>query len=234
MVRSYNPDHPADRVAAECESQRSQLQRRWLRRVGQRWQQRCEVVVYANENTYIRSVGGQAAMTRGVSQVCRQQGRILSRHISLMAEPRSKELSALSHELTHLVLADCFTYQPPRWADEGIALLADDAEKRSLHMRDLRRALANQCCPGVRETFAMRDYPPGPRLTAFYGQSLSLVSYLTEIDEPTKVVDLVGRAMECGYDTALLEVYGIAGTAELERRWRRHLGDLPQLTASTR
>lgn len=232
-VVSHDPHHPADQVAAECERQREQLQERWLGRRGQRWQQRCTVVIHANENAYLRSVGWQAAMTRGVSKICRQQGRILSRDIVLVADPVSGELTALAHELTHLVLADRFTRQPPRWADEGIAMLADAAEKRSLHLRDLNRALERRCCPGVAETLSMYHYPQGSRLAAFYGQSLSLVGYLTEIGESAKVVDFVALAMERGYDAALLEVYGIADTAEFERRWRRHLDAPPQIAAST-
>lgn len=174
-------------------------------------------------------------MTRGVSKIDRQSNRIVSRHISLMPDPRSGELTALAHELTHLVLADRFqARQPPRWVDEGIALLADPSEKKRLHLRDLRDALSDQCCPGVREALAMRDYPQGPQRAAFYGQSLSLVSYLTELGDPARVVDMVALAMDHGYDTALHDTYGIAGTADLERRWRRHLSGQPPLVARVR
>lgn len=223
-VHSQDVRHRADRVALECERQRHQLQQRWLGSAAPPWQWRCEIVIYANENAYLRNVGWQAAMTRGVCRIDRQHNRIVSRRLSLMTDPQSKELTALAHELTHLVLADRFQVcQPPRWADEGIALLADGTEKKLLHIRDLNRALADNCCPGVGEILAMRHYPQGPRLTTFYGQSLSLVSYLTELDEPAKVVEMVALAMERGYDTALHQIYGIANTAELERRWRRHL-----------
>lgn len=223
-VHSQDVYHPADEVAVECERQRHQLQQRWLGRVAPPWQRRCEIVIYANENAYLRDVGWQAAMTRGVCRIDRQHNRIVARRVCLMTDPQSKELTALAHELTHLVLADRFQRcQPPRWADEGIALLADGAEKKSLHLRDLKRALADHCCPGVGETLTMRQYPQGRRLNAFYGQSLSLVSYLTELDEPAKVVEMVALAMDRGYDTALYEVYGIANTTELERHWWRHL-----------
>ena len=57
--------------------------------------------------------------------------------------------TALSHELTHVVLADRFAgRQPPRWFDEGIATLADSTEKRALHHRD--------CCAAVRSGTFLR------------------------------------------------------------------------------
>ena len=234
-VRSEDPSHPADQTAAECERQRRQLQEQWLGRTDVRWTSRCEVTIHANEFAYLRHLGPRAVMTRGVSKIDHRPDRTISRHIDLMADPQSRKLSALAHELTHVVLADRFgTRQPPRWADEGIALLADDDEKKRLHLRDMRRALADECCPGVREALAMRRYPTGARLTAFYGQSLSLVSYLSELDEPARVVEMVSLAMDHGYDTALHEIYGIANTAELERRWRHHLSDQSRLVSHVR
>lgn len=235
-VHSEDPSHPADRVAVQCERRRQHQQRRWLGESGSSlWRPRCEVVVHANENAYLRCLGARAAMTRGVSRIHRQSHRIVSRHISLMADPQSGELTALAHELTHLVLADRFKMSPPpRWVDEGTALLADDAKKQWLHLRDLRGALSNHCCPSVREALAMRHYPPGTRRTAFYGLSLSLVGYLCELDDPAKVVDLAVLGNDCGYDAALREIYGIANTAELQRRWQRYLRDQPGRIAQVR
>lgn len=234
-VHSQDPHHRADRVAAECERQRRQLQQRWLGHAGPHWQQPCSVVIYANEFAYLRHVGSQAAMTRGVCKIERQDQRITSRRLSLMADPQSKQLTALAHELTHLVLADRFpACQPPRWADEGIALLADGADKRRLHLRDLRHALAAQCCPRIDEMLAMHQYPQGVRRTTFYGQSLSLVGYLAELDEPAKVVDMIELAMDRGYQTALREIYGIASIAELERRWQSHLSGPHSLVTHAR
>lgn len=232
LVISQNARHPADQIAVECERQRSRIQQQWLGRTGADWTQKCEVFIHSDESAYLAHVGWQAAMTRGKCRIDRQRNRIVSRRIDLMADPQSQKLSALAHELTHLVLADRFPVrQPPRWADEGIALLADDPQKQSLHLRDLHRALTDRCCPDVREVLAMHRYPQGPRLMAFYGQSLSLIDYLSHLAEPSKVVDMIAIAMENGYDAALQEVYGIDSTTELERRWRRHLSGQPQLVA---
>ena len=143
-----------------------------------------------------------------------------------MPDPHSGELTALAHELTHLVLADRFEASPPpRWVDEGIALLADQTRKKQLHLRDLDRALSSHRCPHVREVLAMRHYPSPARRPGFYGLSLSLVGYLCELDDPTKVVELATLGRQRGYDAALSEIYGIADANELERRWRRYLRD---------
>ena len=47
--------------------------------------------------------------------------------------------------MTHVVLADLLNgRQPPRWADEGMAILADTRDKQLLHERDLTAAVAGR------------------------------------------------------------------------------------------
>jgi len=67
------------------------------------------------------------------------------------------------------------------------------------------------------------EYPRADRVGAFYGQSASLTQYLVSQESPQKFVDFVERANGVGFDEALRQCYGIAGMAELDRLWRRHV-----------
>lgn len=222
-VRSSDVRHPADQVAMVAEQLRSSLQQRWLGQLGPAWQPRCQIVIHADEWDYLRQVGWQAAPSQGTFRVGRSRGQITLRRIDLFADPRSGQLTALAHELTHAVLADRFRFAgPPRWLDEGIALQADSADKQSRHLRDLRRSLERGGCLRLREALSCTRYPPERDLAAFYGQSLSLVDYLSALDAPSKLLDLAVVAGQCGYDQALQRTYGITSTEELELRWQQY------------
>lgn len=222
-VRSFDPQHPADRVTHLAEELRSSLQRRWLDQLVPAWEPRCQIVIHANEWDYLRQVGWHAAPSQGACRLGRSRGQITSRRVDLFADPDSGQLTALAHELTHAVLADRFRFgSPPRWLDEGIALQADSADKQSRHLRDLRRSLERGSCLRLGEALCCARYPQERDLDAFYGQSLSLVGYLAALEAPTKVLDLAVLADECGYDQALQKTYGIASIEELELRWQQY------------
>ncbi len=238
-VVSHDVRWPADRVARMCARLRPALQQRWLPRqkaLLPRWDPPCEVEVHADEGAYLRRVGWHAALTRGACRVEVQSRRIVGRRIDLVADPATGKLTALTHELTHVVLADQFAMRRlPRWVDEGIALLADDPGKKRLHLEALHEAIrANRCQP-LAEIVNRRSYPSDSDIPMFYGQSLSLVSFLVKLDEPHKVVELASLAMDRGYDRALNEVYGIRNLSELEQRWLASVaarGPGPLLSAS--
>jgi len=123
---------------------------------------------------------------------------------------QSGELSALAHELTHVLVADYFGgKQLPRWADEGMAILADSVEKRRLHQRDLKLALSQRKAFHAAELLAVTDYPATSRIPAFYGQSESVVAFLCRRDTPAKFLEFVQLAMKNGHETSISEVYGL-------------------------
>jgi hypothetical protein len=216
----------AGEVAELAEQIRQELQQRWFPCSTERgpWNPRCEIVVHASEGDYLRQVGVHAALTRGVCRIDYRQGRIARRRIDLWPDPATDQLTALAHEITHVVLADHFpTGRLPRWADEGIALLADRPQKQDLHRSTLIRAIQDGRCPGLPGLLARRTYPAGSQLGVFYGQSLSLVELLVELDEPSRLIDFLQLAQRVGYDTAVRKVYNLEGTTALESLWREHL-----------
>ena len=129
-------------------------------------------------------------------------------------------LSALPHELTHVILADLFNgRQPPRWIDEGIAVLADQASKQQLHQRDLKLAFDNQATFSAGELLLSENYPQAKRMGTFYGQSASMVAFLAQREDPAKLILFTRRVLEQGYDVALREIYQIDGISAFERLW---------------
>jgi hypothetical protein len=226
MILSHHARVSAGQVAETAERLREELQQRWLRSSAERgaWNPQCEIVIHASEGDYLRQVGWHAALTRGVCRIDHHRGRIVRRRIDLSVDPVTEQLTALAHEITHVVLADHFPAgRLPRWADEGMALLADGTQKRDLHRRALQRAIQDGASPALSSLLAGRTYPTGARLAVFYGQSLSLVELLVELDEPSRLVEFVQLAQRVGYDSAVRKVYHLEGTAALESLWRDHL-----------
>jgi hypothetical protein len=172
----------------------------------------------------VQSAGQGADATAGCTTVKKQGGQVLDRRIDIRLDRSNPLHGALRHELTHAVLADAVArYSLPKWADEGMATLADSAEKRLGHQHDLVSAVADGKDVRLCEFLALADYPPVSRRLYFYGQGLSLVSFLVERESPQQFLQFVETATAIGYDTAIREHYGFNGVDGLERAWRRKL-----------
>jgi hypothetical protein len=231
-VESYSARYDARVIADRCESIRNCLQLKWLgAESAESWMPRCVVAVHAARASYRAAIGRGGEQSFGSSWIGSQGGRISQRRIDVLIDARGG-ISALGHELTHLVIADAFPdSRPPTWANEGAAVLADSAEKQRLHKRDLDQSLRRQTAFHCAELMQMADYPGPHRTAAFYGQSASLAAFLAHVGGPEKFIPFLRQANEYGYDHALRESYGIQGVAELQRRWFEHYssGALPQM-----
>jgi len=220
-VKSTVAGCDARSVAQCCESWRQYLSTRWLGdEKPSAWDPRCTVIVHARREAYRAAIGRGGEQSFGSSWIDFQSGRITTRRIDLLVDSRGV-ISALGHELTHLVIADAFPgVQPPIWANEGVALLADPPAKQQLHRRDLDQSLRSQTGYHSAELLQTATYPRPERLGAFYAQSASLTTFLVELGGSEKFVPFVKRSNEVGYDQALADTYGIGDVAELHRRWR--------------
>lgn len=216
---------PATHLARHAESLRSALRSKWLGgESAGRWNPRCQIVLYPNKRRYIAAVGRGSERTVGSSLVNIDQGRITKRRIDLLGGQSQYLSAALPHELTHVVLQDRFVSVPlPRWADEGIAILADPQAKQGRHFKDLRDSFMRSTTFHTASLLTLGEYPRADRVGAFYGQSASLAQYLVSRENPQKLVEFVEQANDMGFDEALRQCYGIAGMAELDRLWRRHV-----------
>ncbi len=216
--------HPlGGQVGEACEAMRKGLCQCWLGLQSENWSPKCDIILYPTDEAYLREVGAGARDTVASSLIDRRQGRIASRRIDIRASRADWQSNALGHEMTHVVLADRFAAEPlPRWMDEGMAILADSAEKQGLHRTDLTRAVAAKREFRVHELITMGDYPPSNRWATFYGQSASLVRFLVDQAGAERFVQFAELASRVGYETALKRTYHF-GVAELERRWQASL-----------
>jgi hypothetical protein len=223
FVRSFHRTLDARQVAEHCERWRSKLQRYWCAEEREAWTPKCEVVVHAHIASYLAAVGEGGRQTYGSSLLDFGPDKIDRKVTRRLIDFRGDSplgLAALPHEMTHVILADLLGgRQPPRWADEGMAILADSRDKQFLHERDLNQGLASRTAFRVGELLSIGDYPHPSRIPAFYGQSASLTACLAKRDDPAKFVEFLRRALDGGYDQALRDVYHIDNVAQFERLW---------------
>lgn len=207
-----------------CESLKEELSTLWgIAPSKQPWNPRCEIVLHATLQSYINEVGQEGAQTKGCSYIGLDNGRIVARRIDLVLE-KDGSLSALPHELTHVVVADRFGGKPvPHWFDEGIAMLADTREKQILHERDCHEAIIANKTLELSKLLTLEQFDSAEQMPAFYGQSLFLVHMLAQQKSPTQLLDFAVDATKIGYDTSLKKHYGIEGVKALEDRWKAHV-----------
>jgi hypothetical protein len=222
VIRSQSPAVDAAQLATHAEAMRKSLATQWLgEQSGEAtWMPRCEVVVHATRATYLKAIGSAGAATTGSTLVRFNQGKVAVRRIDLLADRADRPFETIAHEMVHVIFAERFpNAAPPRWAEEGAALLADTEAKRTAHQREFKQALRGGTAFRVHDLVRMSDYPPPTRFAAFYGQSLTLVDFLTQLGEPSDFVRFVDRSIAAGHDAALKEVYEISSAAQLEELW---------------
>ena len=230
VVTNRHPAQDARKVAELCEDCRTRLQDQWCDCTCQTcgcascgckaWSPRCQVIVHANQTTYLAAVGSGAGQTFGSSLIKFGASRQVShRQIDFRGDSQHGA-AALPHEMTHVVLADLLGgCQPPRWADEGMAILADPHNKQQMHLRDVQAAHARRLAFRAVELITLDRYPHPSRVPAFYGQSASLTAFLVDRDDPATFVSFLRDAVNQGYDAALREHYDIDNVATLEKLW---------------
>ncbi len=235
FVRSFLGGPDAADAAKHCEQVCARL-RSGVFGVDERtrWQPKCKVVLHATRQSYLKAVEHGGSQTVGSSTVSLSGGRVTQRRIDLLAANPEQGLAALPHELVHVLFADAFpTTPPPKWAEEGLALLMDPADKRARHGRDLDAAFRSRSTLPLTRLLIDADYPAASQRAEFYAQSLSLVDFLTQLDSPKQFLRFVKLSTEQGHNRALSAVYGM-DTRELDRRWRQQTSGIQLVSADSR
>jgi hypothetical protein len=223
VILNHSAAHDARQVAEHCEQWRTKLQKYWIATEQEPWDIKCDIVVHAGIGTYLQAVGAGGRQTFGSSLIKFDDAKQVARRLIDFRGDSPLGLAAVPHEMTHVILADLLGgRQPPRWADEGMAILADTLEKQMLHERDLTHGLANRAAFRVAELLTIESYPSASRIPAFYGQSASLTACLAQRDDPAKFVEFLRRSLDSGYDQALRDVYHLDNIAALETLWHSH------------
>ncbi|HTU21412.1 MAG TPA: hypothetical protein VMG10_25470 [Gemmataceae bacterium] len=213
----------AEAVLQKAERTRSAQQKKWFGRVGADWNPKCRIVLYPSGEDYSQATGAPVNPAGGHTDVRAEEGRVLSRCIHLHGMRSFLLKGVVPHEVTHAVLAGRLgSGQVPRWADEGMAILAEAQAQIDVHFRYLPRWRADDALFSMRALVEMRDYPEPRSVGAFYAQSVSLVDFLTREKGAPHFAAFVRDGDRDGYAASLRKHYGWS-FAELERRWQRHV-----------
>jgi hypothetical protein len=188
----------------------------------QPWRVPCNVYVHPRAGDFAAAVGGPPAVARGATSIEFAGTDISLRRIDVMGDGADEIPDALAHELVHVVLADHFTSgPPPRWADEGIAVLFDSTDKRQGHEHDFARAARAGLSWRVRDLFALENYPAEQgRQRVFYGQSASLVRWLVDRRDGPTFIRFLDDCDALGIDEPLRRHYALGSVTALERAWK--------------
>ena len=187
-----------------------------------RWLVRCEIHVHASAESFAQAVGGPAADARGATSLEFSGDRVIMRRIDVMGDGPAIVPDAIDHELVHVVLADHFVHAaPPRWADEGLALLFDSSEKQRAHEADFQDARRRGLAWTAADLLSMEEYPAdAARQRVFYGQSAALVRWLIARHDAATFIRFLDDAAVVGIDTALDRHYALSSSASVSSAWK--------------
>lgn len=188
----------------------------------QPWHVPCDVHVHAHAADFAAAVEGPPAVARGATSIEFAGTDVSLRRIDVMGDGADEIPDALAHELVHVVLADHFTAgPPPRWADEGIAVLFDTLEKQQGHQTDFSRASRAGMVWRVGDLFALEHYPAEPgRQRIFYGQSAALVRWLVDRRDGPTFIRFLDDCDTVGIEESLRRHYALRSVTALERAWK--------------
>lgn len=220
IYHRHGKDYAA-RAARVAEEALATAQRKWLGGAVLAWRDRCELYLYASPEQYEAATGAPPD-SPGHTNVATDGERVISRSIHLHGTNGELLRCVLPHEVTHAVLSSWFGVRPPpRWADEGMAVLAEPRDRVDGHLRLLSRWRADGRLLPLRRLVEMQDYPSPERVPAFYAQSVSVVKFLVAEKGPQTFARFVRDGLRDGNVRALKRHYNW-DFADLERRWREH------------
>ncbi len=209
-----------DAVAKAAEANRKQIFERWSGPAGGAWQAKCDIVIHPTAAAYAKATRKPAGFT-GHASVQLTNGRATERRIDLRADDTAMVTNTLPRELTHVVLADLFADKPPpKWALEGMAILAGSPEEISRYTRTLPRCARDGELRNLATLFDLKDFP-SDKITGFYCQSVSVTEYLIKLNGERNFKIFLSDAQRYGTAQALKRQYGIESTQALDAAWKR-------------
>jgi hypothetical protein len=218
---SQLPDDEARELAQCCEVWRDRIRTTWIAEPNTaNWTPKCDVYVHPTIAAYNQALRRPGDSSVGSTIMNFDQGRTVQRRIDVRADASDWSNAALPHELTHVVLGERFGGRSlPRWADEGIAMLSESAEKHRERRENLQEILAGRPTMSMLELVSTSRLPAPHLRDAYYGQSLALSSLLVRKKTPAKFADFVEESLVSGMDRALRQHYAINGMAALQLEW---------------
>jgi hypothetical protein len=197
----------ARRIGEAAERLRKKQARLWLGKELPRWAKRCPIKVTIT----LQGSGGATSFAF-------DQGKILSQDMRVEGSLDRILASVLPHEIAHTIFAWHFLVPVPRWADEGGAILAEDAVEHARQEKFARKILANseRAIP-LSRLFALKHYPSD--VMVLYAQGWSVARFLVERKDRKTFLAFVKEGMNSDWDKAVRIHYGYANVNKLEAAW---------------
>lgn len=209
----------AERVAKQLEAKRKETFEKWSGPAGGVWSPRCEVAIHASAEEYSRATNQPAERT-GHATVKIAEGKVQERRIDLRADDEGILTNSLPRELTHVVLADLFPYTPPpKWAEEGMAVLAGSAEEATRYTKTMVNCAREGKLFTVAALLEMKDYPAAEKFTGFCCGSVSLVEYLVKLKGEKHFTTFLRDCQRYGSASALKRQYEFESHKSLQDAW---------------
>lgn len=210
----------AEKAAEAAEATRISQGAQWgSRAVRGAWTPRCDLYLYPTPADFARMTG-QPETSPGFSTMGISGDRVTTRRVNLRADHPQLLTAILPHEVAHVVLADVFTdHQIPRWADEGMAVLAEPPAEQVGRAAELNAPLAQNQVFQLDQLMNI-DFPGDEKWGLYYAQSVSLTQFFVRRGTPDQFIAFLKSAQRRGPETALREIYQIEGFADLETQWR--------------
>jgi hypothetical protein len=209
----------AEQAGAAAERVRAAQAKRWGSPALQSpWTPRCDLYLYPDGPSLAKATG-QPETAPGFSDLLTDGTRMTTRRTILRTDKPQWLATVLPHEITHVVLADLFVAKIiPRWADEGMAVLAEPDSEQVIRTNELHESLESGRVLDLRKLMT-NDQPGDKEWSLYYAQSVSLTRFLVEQDSPASFIKFLRTSNGKGIDAALREVYRIGSLADLRDRW---------------
>jgi RNA polymerase sigma factor (sigma-70 family) len=193
-------------VADAAEYQRKKQAVRWLGEEMPSWKKPMPI------KATITSKGAN-----GYTAFAFKEGKVKSASMYLEGPLDQVLATTLPHEITHTILAHHFGVPIARWADEGAAMLSEDAESQLQHVLRLRELLKAEATYPLKRLFAFDDYPKNA--AALHAQGYSVTDFLVQRKDHRTFLAFVKQGMKENWDKALERHYRISSVEELEKAW---------------
>ena len=206
-----------NKVGEVAEETRAQLQRKWFGDDTTDWDGKCAIYLHPDRANYATKT--KMKNTLGHMHTTLDWGGVALRSIHLPVSEASQVSDVLPHEVSHSVMAVRFQGQTPRWADEGMAMLAETPASIADCVDRLPRYRRNDGLFSL-EVLMQTQEPEQYNTMEFYAQSTSLVQFLVAQKDAPTFTSFLRAYISKGAEPALKKYYAINGYSDLERRWQ--------------
>jgi len=204
-----------EKVGEVAEITRANLQHKWFKDEPTEWDGKCSIYLHADRAKYADKT--KMKNTLGHMRTIEWGGSLL-RSIHLPCKEPSQVIDVLPHEVSHSVMAVRFQGRTPRWADEGMAMMAETPASTQECVGKLARYRRNDSLFAL-EVLLNTEEAEQFNTMEFYAQSTSLVQFLTSLKGSQGFTDFLRTYIMKGAETALKQHYDIQGYADLETKW---------------